>query len=203
MDARKQFLAQIKQVLNPILKSEGFTTSGNTYRREIGEVIHVIALQGSVHGGQCCVCLGIHLNFLSPFDPQKIEEPDCEFRTRLKSHEQSDAWWSYGTTEREAKISAESICHLYQQVGSPYFRRFSKFPDDFNQVKPAMLSANLELPFPNGSTFVRRALALAKIAQRCGQTNDARQFSEAGLAQVGPATSLKFAFKKIMEASQG
>jgi hypothetical protein len=207
MDSRKQFHNQIKQVFVPVLKADGFSGSGNTYRRVIGDVIHVVALQGSVSGGKCCVCLGIHLSFLSgsgapsASDPTKIEEPDCEFRTRLKPSGQSDAWWPYGTTEQEARESSESICSLYQQAGAPYFQRFSSFPDDFNRVTPAMLAAQGELPFPAGGTFVRLALALARIAQRTGRYEDARQFAEAGLARVGPAVSLKNAFKQIISAA--
>jgi len=207
MDNRKQFHNQIKQVFIPVLKADGFSGSGNTYRRVRGDVIHVVALQGSVNGERCCVCLGIHLSFLpgsgapTTSDPTKIEEPDCEFRTRLTPSGQSDAWWPYGTTESEAKESAESICSLYQQIGAPYFDRFSSFPDDFTRVTPAMLTSQAELPFPKGGTFVRLALALARIAQRVGRNEDARQFAEAGLAKVGPAVSLKNAFKQIISAA--
>ncbi|KAF0176807.1 MAG: hypothetical protein FD161_2751 [Limisphaerales bacterium] len=207
MENRKQFLAQIKQVFAPVLKADGFTGSGSTYRRVAGDVIHVVALQGSASGGKCCVCLGIHLSFLpgqgslTPPDPKMIEESDCEFRTRLALPGQSDAWWPYGATEQEARESAESIRALYQQVGAPFFRRFSTFPDDFIRVTPPMLAVEGELPFPPGCTFVRLALALARIAQRVGRIEDARQFAEVGLARVGPATSLKLAFRQIITAA--
>jgi hypothetical protein len=207
MDSRKQFLAQFKQVFAPVLKADGFTGSGNTYRRVAGDVIHVLALQGAASGGKCCVCLGVHLSFLplqgslTPPDLYTIEEPDCEFRTRLSPPGLSDAWWPYGTTEHEARGTAEAICGLYEQVGAPFFRQFSNFPEDFTRVTPAMLAAGGELPFPAGCTFVRRALALARIAQRVGRTDEARQFAEIGLARVGPATSLKHAFRQIISAA--
>lgn len=177
--------------------------SGNTSRRVGGVVIHVVTLQGSAHGGRCCVCLGIHLGFLplvgtATFNPTTIEELDCEFRTRLAPPGQSDAWWSYGTSESEARQSAESITQLYQQVGASYFRRFTLFPDDFIRVTLAMLAGDEILPFPVGGTFVGRALALARIAQRVGRIDEARQFAEAGLARVGQATSLKQAFRQIL-----
>lgn len=203
-DNRKQFHDQIKQVFVPVLKSDGFLGSGNTYRRVIGDVIHVVALQGSVSGGKCCVCLGIHLSFLPGFgtasDPKRIAEVDCQFRTRLKPAGHSDAWWPYGTTEREARASAESICDLYLQIGAPYFGRFSSFPDDFTRVTPAMLMSQDELPFPGGCTFGRLALALALIAQRVGRNEDARSFAEAGLSKAGDAVLLKTSFKQIIAA---
>ncbi|KAF0180632.1 MAG: hypothetical protein FD161_726 [Limisphaerales bacterium] len=207
MDARNQFLAQIKQVFAPVLRADGFTGSGSTYRRVTGDVIHIVALQGSVSGGKCCACLGVHLSFLpgqgslTPPDLKTIEEPDCEFRARLSPPGQSDAWWPYGTTEQEARESAEAIRGLYEQVGAPFFQRFSTFPEDFTRVTPAMLAVGGELPFPAGCTFVRLALALARIAQRVGRTDEARQFAEAGLARVGPATSLKHAFRQIISAT--
>jgi hypothetical protein len=207
MDSRKQFLAQVKEVLVPVLKADGFTGSGVTYRRVVGDVFHVLTLQGAVSGGKCCVCLGIHLSFLpgqgslTAPDPKTVEEPDCEFRTRLTPVGQSDYWWPYGVSEQEAKESAESICRLYQEIGAPYFQRFSTFPEDFTHVTPTMLTAGGELPFPSGGTFVRLALALARIAQRVGRAEDARQFAEVGLARVGPAVSLKHAFRQIIAAA--
>lgn len=159
MDCRKQFLAQIKKVFAPVLRADGFTGNGDTFRCVAGDVIHVVAMQGSVSGGKCCVCLGIHLSFLpgqgsanSP-NPNTIEEPACEFRKRLAPLGQSDAWWPYGTSDQEAKESAESICQLYQQIGAPYFQRFSTFPEDFTRVTPSLLVAGGELPFPSGCTL--------------------------------------------------
>jgi hypothetical protein len=206
MDARKQFLAQINQVFTPVLTADGFTGSGNTYRRVIGEVFHVLTLQGLASGGKCCVCLGIHLGFLpgpsslTPPDPKTIEESDCGFRTRLTPNGQSDAWWPYGTTEQEARGSAESIRDLYQQLGAPFFQRFSTFPEDFTRVTPAMLTAGGELPFPPGKSFCGNALVLAQIAKRVGRIEDARQFAEVGLERTPDVKKpLKHAFRKILE----
>jgi hypothetical protein len=204
MSERDQFHSQVKQVLKPVLIADGFRASGTTYRRTLGEVIHVINLQGSIHGGQCCVCLGIHLTFLpmvastDACDSTKITEPECEFRSRLAPLGKSDCWWSYGVTEHESRSSAESILQIYREVGVPYFERFSKFPDDFDRVTPSMLAGSSPLPFPNGGTLVRRALALSRIALRTGRIADAKKFAETGLANVGPAIGLKSEFNKIL-----
>lgn len=199
MTERDQFHSQVKLLLKPALVADGFRASGTTYRRTLGEVIHVIALQGSVHGGQCCVCLGIHLTFFpGGADPSKISEPDCEFRTRLAPPEQADHWWSYGATEQQARASAESILRLYREGGVPYFQSFSTFPDDFVRVTPPMLASDAPLPFPGRSTEVRRALALSRIALHAGRITDAKQFAEFGLARVGPAIALKNEFRKIL-----
>ncbi len=199
MNKRDQFHSQLKLLLKPALIADGFRSSGTTYRRTLGEVIHVIALQGSVHGGQCCVCLGIHLTFFPrDVDANKITEPDCEFRIRLAPPGQVDHWWSYGATEQEARASAVSILRLYREVGVPYFQSFSTFPDDFIRVTPAMLACDTPLPFPGRSTEVRQALALSRIALQAGRVTDAKQFAEFGLARVGPAIGLKNEFQKIL-----
>ena len=207
MDARSQFHAQVRKILTPVLIADGFRASGTTFRRPLGEVLHVVTLQGSVHGGQCCVCLGIHLAFLPTVgssavpDAEKIEEPECEFRTRLAPVGQPDAWWTYGQTEREAAESADSILSLYRAVGVPYFARFSCFPDDFARVTPEMLATDGELPFPAGGTFVRRALALSRIAMHSGNAANARAFAEIGLSRVGQAVSLKRVLRERIESA--
>ena len=132
---------------------------------------------------------------------QLIQEPDCEFRTRLAPTGQSDMWWEYGTTELESRQAAVSICRLYQDVGASYFQRFASFPNDFVGVTPAMLISDGPLPFPRGCTFVRLALALARVSQRVGRATDAREFAEIGLARIGPAVALKHAFKEIIAAT--
>ncbi len=204
MNEREQFQSQVKLALKPALIADGFRASGTTYRRTLGEVIHILTIQGSIHGGQCCVCLGIHLTFLPPIgssgtcDPTKISEPECEFRTRLTPPDKTDFWWSYGNTEHEARISADSILRLYREIGIPYFQRFSEFPDDFVRVSPAMLASDAPLPFPGRSTEVRRALALSRIALHTGRIADAHQFAEFGLAHSGPAVALKSEFRKIL-----
>jgi hypothetical protein len=204
MSDRLQFQNLLKAVLMPVLKAEGFRNSGTTYRRAIGDIVHVIQIQGSQHGGQCCVCLGIHLAFLptvgsnAPCDPTSIKEPECEFRCRLKPEGQSDQWWSYGTTEAEATASVCSIRDLYQQHGAPYFSRFSIFPDDFVRVTRETSDDEIGSLFPRCFTSVRRELALARIYGQIGDRVSAQFFAIRGMAAVGQATALKAAFSPYL-----
>jgi hypothetical protein len=204
MSERLQFQNQLKAVLTPALKSEGFRQSGTTYRRTIGDVVHVIQIQGSQHGGKCCVCLGIHLTFLptvgsnAPCDPKTIKEPECEFRSRLKPEGQSDHWWSYGTTEAEAAASVCSIRDLYQQHGASYFGRFSNFPEDFVRVTPDTPDDEIARLFPRCFTSVRQDLALARIYGHIGDRASAQFFATRGVEAVGPATTLKSAFSPYL-----
>lgn len=203
MSDRLQFQNQLKAVLTPALRSEGFRQSGLTFRRILGDVVHVIQVQGSQYGGQCCVCLGIHLGFLptggsnGPCDPKSIKEPDCEFRSRLTPEGKSDHWWSYGTTEGET-ASVCSIRDLYQQQGASYFGRFSRFPDDFVRVTPETPEDEIAFLFPRCFGPVRRDLALARIYGHIGDRASARFFATRGMAAVGPATALKAALRPFL-----
>ena len=199
MNEREQFQGQVKSLLKPVLVADGFRASGTTYRRQLGEVIHVLTLQGSRSGGKCCVCLGIHLAFFpGDYDPKCITEPQCEFRTRLTPPGRADYWWSYGANEDQTRASVESIVRLYREVGAPYFESFSRFPEDFTRVTPSMLSSEVDLPFPHGLTDVGRALALSRIAIHIGRIADAKEFARFGLTHAGPAVALKSEFKKIL-----
>jgi hypothetical protein len=208
MYERDQFHCAVKLILKPVLIADGFRASRTTYRRTLGEVIHIVALQGSPHGGQCCVNLGIHLAFLplvgsaEACDFVRITERECEFRSRLAPTGQCDFWWSYGSTEHEAQASAESILRLYRDVGVPYFGRFTKFPDDFVHVTPSMLSNGSPLRFPSGGTFVRRALALSRIALHTGRIAEAKQFAEIGLAHLGRAKGLENEFRNMLAVEE-
>lgn len=59
MDAYKRFHDILRIDLVPLLRSDGFKRSGTTFRRITGEVIHIVNIQGSRYGGECCVNLGL------------------------------------------------------------------------------------------------------------------------------------------------
>ena len=205
MNERQMFQAQVKAILTPALKSDGFRQAGPTFRRVIGEVIHVINLQGSIRGGQCCVCLGIHLSFLptvgtnAPCESLKITEPECEFQSRLTPEGQNDHWWSYGTSEQEAVDSVRSIVEMYRLRAVPYFDQFSCFPADFTRVTPDTPDEQLASHLPPFLTSVRRDLALARIFGHLGDTASAHSYASRGLAAVGSAVALKPAFRLFIQ----
>jgi hypothetical protein len=55
MDPYDRFHDLLKRDFAPLLRGDGFKGSGTTFRRISGEVIHVVNIQGSKYGGQCCV----------------------------------------------------------------------------------------------------------------------------------------------------
>jgi hypothetical protein len=104
MDAYKHFHQLLQRDFLPILRAEGFKGSGTTFRRIKGDLIHVVNIQGSRYGGQCCVNLAVHFSFLPTAggqlvtDPKKVKEYECVFRDRLHEAQESDHWWTYGET---------------------------------------------------------------------------------------------------------
>src|ERR1700730_18637100 len=104
MDSYKRFHELLKREFIPLLRGEGFKGSGTTFRRIRGGAIHVINVQGSRYGCQCCVNLGLQFSFLPTSgggpvrDPMKLKEYECNFRDRLHESQESDNWWRYGAT---------------------------------------------------------------------------------------------------------
>jgi Domain of unknown function (DUF4304) len=203
MDARSMFLAKFKSIVSPILKEEGFRGSGNTWRRQTKEVIHVINVQGSIYGGQACVCLGIHLDFFPipgkafTFDPKKIKEPECAFRSRLRYPDGKDTWWQYGNSEEEAQDSALDIRKTYLDFGRSHFNQFHSFPDDFTKITPETFPAQPRGVSPPTYGKIWALLAQARIYHHLGNREYTSRFSEMGLANLGKAVGLKAEFERL------
>ena len=89
----------LRAYLVPVLREDGFSGSGRTFRRTRDGWVHVVNVQGSCRGGQFAINLGLqplavfHVLGELP-DPKKITEPLCEFRRRL-SDSGEDRWWTH------------------------------------------------------------------------------------------------------------
>ena len=72
---------RLQQALAPTLKQRGFKKSGATWRKESGESIGVLNLQGSQWGPSFYINLGVYFRALG--DRDQPTEYDCHVRTRL------------------------------------------------------------------------------------------------------------------------
>lgn len=207
VESKALFQKCFKEIVVPVLKQDGFLGSGTTWRRVDGEVIQLLNLQGSRHGGECCVNLGIHLTFLpivgtgEMVQPKTITEPECEFRNRLTQPRHADQWWTYGSCEQEAIDSCHSIAELYQTQGRSFFGRLSVCPDDFLRVAPDQLSDDALVRELYGCSRVRLALALGRVAMRFGELQMARTYAEFGLANLGRAVALQLPLEEILNGT--
>jgi hypothetical protein len=206
-DARQTFMDALRQRFYPRLRAEGFKGSGQNLRRVVGPVIQVINIQGSRHGGSCCVNLGIHLQFLPTVlgalpEAKTMDEPSCEFRRRLGRENESDHWWEYGSSEAEAQASAADLISLYFDRGAPFFARWADFPGPFEDVTVEQIARGDVNGLPGHKTQVRAALAMARIHEYLGNADLARSFALLGIANPRPGR-LKPDFEKVLSRLGG
>ena len=206
MDPYDRFHDLLKRDLAPLLRGDGFKGSGTTFRRINGEVIHVINIQGSKYGGQCCVNLGLHYSFLPTAggdrvtDPKKLREYHCDFRDRVHEAHESDHWWPYGTTEAESEASIANLLDMYRRRGASFFKEFEPFPAVFEKITPAELDAGDLSKFPIEMTQLHAAITIARIMEHLGQTAKCRRFAEVGLRHLGHAVALKPDLERLRNA---
>lgn len=197
----------LKKNFSPLLRAEGFKGSGTTFRRIKGEAIHIINIQGSKWGGECCVNLAVQFLFLpttigQPVDQKKLRHSACEFRSRLHLPGESDHWWAYGTTETEFHSSATDLINTYRRWGRTYFEQFEPFPDVFEKITPADLeSGDLSKLPPLGTPFVRIALTMARIMIHLKRLERCREFANVGLRHLGNASGLKAELEQLSNAT--
>lgn len=191
----------LKHTLDPVLRADGFTGARRTYRRCAGELIHVFNVQGSRYGGEFFVNLGVHLTFLpnvigQAVDPKRIDEPECEFRTRMSSS------WVHGADLSSIEKAVTDLVRTYENHGRGLFAMLANYPADFARVTPA----GLENHFPEvlggfGSTIARMSLVFARIHQREGSQAVAKSFAELGLAHLGQGTGLRAELQRIRDGA--
>ena len=189
--SREAFLAEFRRSFVPTLRKDGFRGSGSTFRRRLGELTHVVNLQGSKWGDECFLNLGAHLNFLAPVggespDPEKLKEYECAFRTRVNPEASPAKGWSYGTNDEAAHLSIEALHTAFQIQGAPFFKQFSAYPESFSTVSPA----SLEVSATAHSLASGTPLVWARIALQLGKVATAREFAKLGLAVASPRASL-------------
>lgn len=208
MGGQETFRNLLKQNLSPLLRADGFKGSGTNFRRIKGEAIHIIDIQGSKWGGECCVNLAVHFLFLPTTigqpvgDHKKLRHSACEFRSRLHGPGESDHWWPYGETEAESQSSADDLINTHRKWGTTYFEQFEPFPDVFEKITAAELDAGdfSKLP-PTQGTLVRLALTMARIMSHLKRFEKCREFAEVGLRHLGNASGLRPELEQLRNAT--
>jgi hypothetical protein len=207
MEASRHFHQLLKRDFAPLLRAEGFKGTGATFRRVKDDVIHVVNIQGSHYGDECCVNLGLHFSFLptagdSPLtNPAKLKDYECEFRDRVHEADESDHWWAYGSTEAEAQANAANLIDMYRRRGRLFFQGFEPFPDVFERVTPAQIDAGDLSHLPAEMTLVRAALTMARIMHHLGRSGRCRHFAQVGLRHLGRAVGLKEELQRLRAIS--
>jgi hypothetical protein len=185
----------IKDHLAPLLRNDGFSGSGRTFRRVSGDFIHVVQVQGSHYGGRFAVNLAIHPIAIpdvmgNPPDPKRITDPMCEFRRRL-SVSGGDQWWEHEATKDSMDAAVREAAAVYAQRGRELFAEQSGPQAPLSRVTPAEFE-NGRFDFSGfANTAVGMARALALMRRSAGNLDDARGFAHIGLKHVGSAVALR------------
>ncbi|RTL41365.1 MAG: DUF4304 domain-containing protein [Rhodocyclaceae bacterium] len=193
----------IRKIFAPVLREDGFSGSGSTFRLVSGSWIQVVNVQGARQGGSFAINLAVHpllvpdLEGKDP-DPQKITQELCEFRRRL-SETGGDQWWRYERTEESMAFAMKAAVSVYERVGRALFAGISGPSSPFITVTPAEFIAG-SFDFKGfSSTKVRMALTLARLFKKEGRLADSMALATYGLENVGSAVALRTELQQLSE----
>jgi hypothetical protein len=192
------FTKLLSKHLYPQLRNEGFRGSGATLRRVNGLLVHVFNVQGGSGGQRCYLNLGTHLAFLSgdggsDWQPNKVLEYQCAFRSRIDPPAEQEFGWSYGSSETEAEANALAVVEAWETQGLPFFAKYSTFPEDF-----ARLVDEVSPEQSHPST----CLTAARIASHLGNPRRAAAIAASALERVSAqATGLRHSLRQLIAAA--
>lgn len=198
--------ASLKEHFAPTLRSQGFTGSGRTYRRIVGDFLQVVNVQGSRHSGQFAINLGLQPLAIPDVrgdvpDVKKITQELCEFHRRL-SESGVDQWWQHENTQASMDAAVKSAIHVFLSVGCSLFAQVSNDASPFLTIR-AEQYRNGQFNFSGfGSTNVRTILALARLRFATAQFDEACAFARMGLEDVGNIAWLRRELRSLVFLSE-
>jgi hypothetical protein len=184
----------------PLLRAEGFSGTGRTFRRVSDGCIHVVNVQGSRHGGKFTINLAVQplgipdVSGNTP-NPRTITEECCEFRRRLGANQ----WWEYGNSEDSMCVAVREAARMYVEHGRKLFVRFMEPEALLRKVTGAELSSGAYDLAGFGSTKVRLALVLSRLRASESNFAEAKAFAQYGLVNVGAAAALRKELEELSE----
>ncbi|MEP0846085.1 MAG: DUF4304 domain-containing protein [Phycisphaerae bacterium] len=197
---RVEYMKRVGEALYPGLRAEGFSGSGETLRKRLGEVVQVVNVQGGSAADRCYVNLGIHLSFLPEVgstsregcNPKTVKPSQCVIQSRLKPPAEFQFGFPYGATAAETKRSVEALVAAWRDQSPAFFRQLSAFPEDFLRITPEDVRQGAS---PLG------ALHCARIAFHLGDITAARAFAQVGYDLVTAKSGERSAvyFKRILD----
>jgi hypothetical protein len=187
--------ASIRYHFSPILKSDGFSGSGRTFRRILGSVIHVVNVQGAREGGKFAVNLGIQPLCIPDVlgavpNPTRITAELCEFRRRL-CESKGDQWWEHEASKASMDAAVQQAAAVYTAIGRNLFFEQSGPVAALHRLTPEQFADGHYSLSGFGSTKVRMARSLALMRRSAGNLRDASAFADIALSNLGSARGLR------------
>ncbi|MDX1419167.1 MAG: DUF4304 domain-containing protein [Rubricoccaceae bacterium] len=188
MPAKDAFLALLRDDWIPELRGFGFKGSGRRLYRNLGEVVHSVAVRTDKYGTRCCVELGVHPTFLPltsgspPAGAADVEPEASEFRRTLAAPGQPDDSWALD----EGRSAAQRLAETFRAQGEPEFQRVRALRD----LAALITLEDLRRGWPVSPWYpytpTRAALTMARIHRQLGDQEASRAFAEAGLGLDDP-----------------
>lgn len=196
----------LRENLVPVLRADGFTGSGRTYRRVVNDWIHVVNVQGSRYGGEFAINLAVHPLAVpdvlgNAADPKTITQELCEFRRRMAAPPDRDAWWKHDGTAPGMAAAVRQATTMYVHVGRAMLNDATAAHSDLNTVSAAdFVAGRFNFHGFGLTTGCRMALVLAHLRQATGRSAEARGFAAHALQTAGPATAIKAQARALLAA---
>lgn len=127
MSAAPLFQKIVKESISPFLAERGFSRKATTFRRELGEVMHLVEVQKSRRSSASTVVFTVNLGVASlrllrraEKDPVQWAWDACHWRERLGdvAGAGSDVWWSI-SDEASAAAASSQVTQWLAASGLP------------------------------------------------------------------------------------
>jgi hypothetical protein len=203
-DALDLVVENLKSTLTPLLRGDGFRGRFPRFRRQRGELIHEVAVQGWRHGGQRTINLSFGFAFLAGL--KQSHGDGIEYSYRIGTADGNDRWWKYDpTSASDAEAVTRDMLAVYQRESGPFFERFKEFPASFLHYEPDdFVDAPLSFLPPRigvGRSIARDCWVFMHVWRHLGNLDVAKRYAMAGLVHVGRAASLGADFQDFLGGS--
>lgn len=193
----------IRQHLAPVLRADGFTGSGRSFRKNHADWLVVLTLETSRAGNAFALHVGIQPKFApdtlgKAVDPKKLKVQLCEFRRRISSTSK-DQWWEFEATEDSMASALQASAAVYVEHMRPLVHAICAEPSIFAQISVEEFSMQTMGFEGFASDEGRLALATARYLVLKEQTEKARAFAEHGLRHVGISVGLQRDFEDLLQ----
>jgi hypothetical protein len=172
MNLESLFQAALRETIQPLLKSAGFSKKGAVFRRTTAEVVHVIAIQKSRRSTAASIEFAVNLGVASKLlldregvDPAKVRADECHWWRRLTDADtESDSWWTVDGSE-SARRAADTVRQILHDRALPLFATLSSD----GVLRDLWLAGKSP-----GLTEVQRLVNLAVLTSQIGPPTEAQ-----------------------------
>ncbi len=193
----------IRTHLAPVLRADGFTGSGRSFRKNHTDWLFVLSLETSRAGNAFALHVGIQPKFApdtlgKPVDAKKLKVQLCEFRRRISSTTK-DQWWEFEANEESMTTALQAAAKVYVEYMRPLVHAVCGEPSVFAQISLQDFSVKA-MGFEGFATDEGRlALATARYLVLHGEPEKARAFANHGLQHVGISVGLQRDFEDLLQ----